>query len=901
MELEKPDNQTPMMKQYREIKKNYSDSILFFRMGDFYEMFERDAEIASKALSLTLTARNKNSKENIPLCGLPYHAADTYIARLIRQGFKVAICEQVEDPKLAKGIVKREVIRVITPGTVMDTNLLQEKENNYLMAIYPGKNKIGLSMLDISTGEFLLTEYNGQAPLEKLHNELSRLEPKEVLIPPLVSDNQESRTKNKERIYSDEKLVGLLRQFPHVSYNFLDEGIFDYASAYQRVTEYFHTTSLEGFGCEGLRLATSAAAAVLYYVQETQKSLASHINKLSVYNPNNYMLLDSSTQQNLELTKTTRDQQKAGSLLSVLDQTVTAMGGRLLKNWLLHPLLDMQVIKARQEAVGYLKDNLILRAQLREGLQEIYDLERLVSRISLAIANARDLIALKTSIKKIPAIKTLLNQTTAPLILDILDESDELQDISFLIENSIIDEPPFTLREGGLIKPGINGELDDLKSISRDGKGWIANLEGKERQRTGINSLKVRFNKVFGYYIEITNTNLHLAPADYTRKQTLSNAERFITPELKEYETKVLGAEEKIVELEYQLFCQTREKITQEISRIQMTAQAIAQVDALFSLAEVAAKNNYVKPVMEEDNIIKIIEGRHPVLEQIAGVKFIPNDTYLDNEENRLSIITGPNMAGKSTYIRQVALISLMAQLGSFVPAKEANLGIVDRIFSRVGASDNLLKGQSTFMVEMNETANILNNATSKSLIILDEIGRGTSTFDGISIAWAIGEYIHDKDKIGAKTLFATHYHELTDLALTLKGVKNYNIAVREVNEEIIFLRKILPGGADRSYGIQVARLAGLPKEIISRAKEILADLEQAELNGIGRHEEEGAIAKNEERKTKNEKQVVLDKQLSFFSFEPHPVVGELKEIDINSLTPLQALNKLAELKGKVK
>ncbi|MFV1950631.1 MAG: DNA mismatch repair protein MutS [Nitrospinota bacterium] len=868
---------TPVMKQYQDIKSNHPDAILFFRMGDFYEMFNDDAKIASKALEITLTSRHKNTENPIPMCGIPYHAANSYVARLIKGGYKVAICEQVEDSKVAKGIVKREVVRVVTPGTILDSSLLNAKDNNYLGGIYPSQKGYGLAILDISTGEFKVTEFIGEDLFQELESEFNRVEPKEVLVP------------------EGKKGDTILKTLDHDSrYNITpyEDWVFGYDFAYQILIDQLKTISLDGFGCEEMKLAISAAGALIHYIKETQRSSLDHINRIIAYNVRDYMNLDSSTVRNMELVIRDIDGLRSGSLVELLDLTVTAMGGRRLKDWILKPLLDPERIRERHEAVEEFKINPLLRDELRGIFKGIYDMERITGRVTLSAANARDLIALKISINSLPKIENLLMGISSGLIRRLLNGWDNLEEIGELIEKGIADDPPPGLKEGGLIKKGFNEELDDLRKISREGKDWIASLEETERQRTGINSLKVRYNKVYGYYIEVTRKNVPLVPEDYIRKQSLVNTERFISPELKEYESKILGAEERIIEIEYEIFNRIREKIAGEGKRIQQVARIIAELDVLFSLAEAADRYNYVRPVISEGDSIDITEGRHPILEQVdRGERFIPNDTHIGCHENQILIITGPNMAGKSTYLRQVALIVLMAQIGSFVPAKEASIGIVDRIFTRVGAHDNLLRGQSTFMVEMNETANILNNATSRSLIILDEIGRGTSTFDGVSIAWSVVEYIHDSDRLGARTLFATHYHELTELSMILKRVKNYNIAVREWNEEIIFLRKIVKGGADKSYGIQVARLAGLPAEVLKRAKEVLMNLEESELNEIG-------MPKLGSKKYAPEEMTTA--QLSLFTAPPDPLKERLRGIDIDSITPIEALNKLHELKGMV-
>lgn len=869
---------TPLMNQYRRIKKDYPNAILFFRVGDFYEMFYEDAVIASKILQITLTSRDKGKEDQVPLCGVPYHAADSYIAKLIRNGFKVALCEQVEDRPSpqegegrvrGKGIVKREVVRVITPGTFLSESALDAKENNFILSIYPKGKIYGLAIVDLSTGEFLLYETVGG-----LEDEMKRLNPREVLYPEGLD------------------LSTLQTQDPRLQTHFTSypDWSFDYPEARRRLLNHFRVNSLEGYGCEGMVVAIPAAGALIGYLDETQKGCLGNIKKIKPLMKGSYMFLDAPTQRNLELVSSLSDGTKEGSLLGLIDKTITAMGGRLLKNWILYPLLDLKEINRRQNAVKELKDNLFLTEDIQNKLKEIYDLERLIGRITLNLSNARDMLALKSSLRIMPEIKRLREGITSEYLFDIFSRIEDFTDLVSLIEKAIHDDPPFSLREGRLIKEGYNEELDELRSISSKGKGFIAELEKKEKERTGISSLKVRYNRVFGYYIEVTKANLSQIPSDYMRKQTLIGSERFITPELKDYEEKVLRAEERILELEYEIFQRVREEVAKEAERIQKAASAIAELDVIFSLAIVARNYNYCQPTIDNGEIIEIIEGRHPVLERLdLGERFIPNDTVLDCSENQLLIITGPNMAGKSTYMRQVALIVLMAQIGSFVPAKEARIGIVDRIFTRVGASDVITKGQSTFMVEMNETANILNNATRRSLILLDEIGRGTSTFDGVSIAWSVAEYIHEKIK--AKTLFATHYHELTELALTMNGIKNYSISVKEWKDEIIFLRKIIEGGTDRSYGIQVARLAGLPEDIILRAKEVLANLEKSELNEIGEPKLAHSELKRPEKRSG---------QLDLFTTQADPIVKELLGLDIINMTPLEALNKLYELRKKV-
>ena len=867
-------NLTPMLQQYLEIKEAHRDAILFFRMGDFYEMFFEDAEIASRVLDITLTSRDKNKEDSVPLCGVPYHAVSPYISKLIDQGYKVAVCEQVEDPKKAKGIVKREVTRVITPGLVVDTDTLEATENNFLMSLSLNTESCGIALLDISTGEFRATELNSRRVLVE---EITRVCPREILAPKSFSGQDSFQV--------------LLNSISKYVLTYLDDQIFDYKRSFELLSKQIKKDSLEDLDLDSMKEAVKAAGGIVHYIKTTQKAELNHINRLILYNVHDYMIMDEPTKKNLEIFCTLQDRSKKDSLIGILDQTITAMGGRKIKSWLSYPLLSLEQIRERLDAVSEFKDASICRRNIRELLKDIHDLERINSKISLASVNARALVQLKTSIGKLPGIKGQLKALISNPAYRIFSHLDELRDIYDIIEESIVDDPPFTIREGGLIKEGYDDALDELRRISRDGKGWIARLEVEERKKTGINSLKVRFNKVFGYYIEITKTNLDLVPEDYIRKQTLVNAERYITQRLKDYESTVLEAEDKKVTLELELFDEIRTRVSRETERIQHTANLVAELDVLLSMAEIADRYNYVKPEINEETGITIIDGRHPVIEQMnLGERFVPNDIRLDCEENQLIIITGPNMAGKSTIMRQVALIVMMAQVGSFVPVKEATIGVVDRIFTRAGALDNLTKGESTYMVEMKEMAGILRKSTNKSLLILDEIGRGTSTFDGVSIAWAVAEYLHDRPNHRAKTLFATHYHELTELALTKERVKNYNIAVREHNDRIIFLRKLVDGGTSRSYGIQVARLAGLPDEVIDRAKEILAVLERGGLSEAGAHK----IALSEHYKPKRDYH-----QLSLFQQEKDHLLEELKRVDISTMTPLEALNKLNELREK--
>jgi len=869
-----PKKMTPMVKQYLSIKENYQDSILFFRMGDFYEMFFDDAVTASKLLGITLTSRNKNKEDEIPLCGVPYHAAPGYISKLIAKGKKVAICEQTEDPKEAKGIVKRDVIKVVTPGLVMDESNLDEKSNNFIMSLYEDGGKFSFAYADISTGDVYVSQVN---TVESLASEIFKIEPKEIITTHSLKDT-----------FLSEK-AGNRANGAFI--NTVDETSLEYQN-FDRLAGSFSDGDILELKEKAFNAAPKSLGMLVDYIKETQKEWTPDIGRLISYYVTDYMIIDESTRRNLELIRTMRDLKKEGSLFGVLDSTMTSMGGRLLKSWINYPLIDINKINARLSAVAELKENVRIKKELTEELKEVYDVERLNSKLTSASSNARDLIALKNSVMKFPEIKTTLNDVNAPLLVELNESLDLLDDVAILIHSAIAEDPPITLKDGGLIKKGYNPELDELLDISRHGKNYIASLEAKEREATGINSLKIKFNKVFGYYIEVTKTHLDKVPENYVRKQTLVNAERFITEELKEYEDKVLSAEDKIVELEYYIFKQIRERVAREQARIKKSASVLANLDALLSLAKVAAENNYTCPQVTDSDELTIIDGRHPVIEQInKSERFVPNDTYLDCAENRFSIITGPNMAGKSTYMRQVALIVLMAQIGSFVPVREARVGVVDRIFTRVGASDNLAQGESTFMVEMKETAHILRNATAKSLIILDEIGRGTSTFDGLSIAWAVAEYILDKKKLGAKTLFATHYHELCDLKETKKDVKNYNIAIKEYNDSIIFLRKIVKGSTNRSYGIQVAKLAGLPKELTKRAFEILENIEKGEFNDVGMPK----IAMS-----KSVTPEIDHRQMTLFHAQKSEIEEEIMNIDLNILSPLEAMNLLYKLQKKL-
>ena len=856
------------------IKSEYPDAILFFRMGDFYEMFFEDAEIASRELEIALTSRDRGQEGSVPLCGVPWHSSQPYISKLIRKGYKVAICEQVEDPKGAKGLVKREVVRVLSPGLIDDPETLEAKENNFLMGLAQGGNGFGLGFLDLSTGEFKICQV---ANFDIVLEEAIRNEPKEILIP---EGFRSTRWHNRLR-----------DTFKTALFNYLPDSAYGFEHAEALIKGQLEGDVSTNLFKNDIPSAISAAGAILSYVTENQRINLEHIHSMLPYRVGDYMILDEATKRNLELTRTFMGWQKKGSLLGLLDETMTPMGGRRLRTWVNYPLLDLNRIRARLEGVSELKQKKIERRELRECLRQVFDLERLISRISMGSANARDLAGLKRSIDSFPRIKDLMREMERGILAEIEGEMDALADVAQLIRRSIVDDPPFSLREGGMIKDGYHPELDELRSVKRDGKRWIAQLEAEEKAKTGINSLKVRFNQVFGYYVEVTKSNLSLVPDYYIRKQTLSNAERFITPQLKEYESKILSAEERINRLEYDLFQEVRQGISAQTHRVQRTASAIATLDVLISLAEVADRLDYVMPIVNEGDEIVIIDGRHPVIETSdLGERFVPNDVRLDGGENQLIIVTGPNMAGKSTYLRQVALIVMLAQIGSFVPTREATIGLVDRIFTRVGAFDNLAQGKSTFMIEMVETANILDNATPRSLIILDEIGRGTSTFDGVSIAWAVAEYIHDHPKLGAKTLFATHYHELTELAMTKERVRNYNFAVREWNDEVVFLRKIMEGATNRSYGIQVARLAGLPQQVIDRAREILKNLESSELDEIGMPK----IAKEKGRGSPRRAA-----QLNLFQAQEDPLRKELRIIDIENMTPIEALTKLNELKSK--
>ena len=865
---------SPMMQHYLDMKEKYKDCILFYRLGDFYEMFFEDAINVSKELELTLTGKECGQEERAPMCGIPYHAADSYIAKLIANGHKVAICEQLEDPKFAKGMVKRDVIRVVTPGTVIEANLLEDKKNNYIMSIYKNGIYYGLTSCDVTTGDLRTTEIKETNNFSALLDEISKYSPAELVVNPMMYDCSEEIAKIKERfdVYItrlEEKEFTDNYEALMVKYKIVD----DEEKPVEDLSKYM--------------LSVAATNALFTYLLDTQKNNLDHINKIIIYSVTKYMSLDINARRNLEITEKLRDKAKKATLLWVLDKTSTAMGGRLLRRWLNNPLIDVSKINKRLDAVAELKDNIILRGDILDNLKKVYDIERLAGKISYGSANGRDLISLKSSAKQLPEIKKILSQAKSSLLTELYSELDTLDDVYDIIDKTIVDEPPISVKEGGLIKLGYDEEIDKLKTATTDGKNWIINLEAEEREKTGIKGLKVGFNKVFGYYIEVTKSNISLVPDRYIRKQTLTGGERYITEELKNLENQILGAEEKVVNLEYNVFVEVRDKIEAQIERVQKSAGIIATLDCLCSLATVAEDQNYVRPEVDNSGVLDIKDGRHPVIEKILpSGSFVQNDTYLDKAENRLAIITGPNMAGKSTYMRQVALITLMAQIGSFVPASYARIGVVDKIFTRVGASDDLSMGQSTFMVEMMEVAQILKEATANSLVILDEIGRGTSTYDGLSIAWAVAEYISDREKCGAKTLFATHYHELTELENKLEGVKNYSIAVKEKGEDIIFLRKIVKGGTDESYGVHVAKLAGVPQTVTKRANEILKSIERKN------------VLNN--KKIEKQEKGVADGQLTMFNYKLAEIAHELDKVDVNELTPIDALNTLVKIKEKM-
>ena len=876
---------TPMMQQYMETKNQYPDCILFYRLGDFYEMFFEDAITASRELEITLTGKSCGLEERAPMCGVPYHAVDNYLNKLVAKGYKVAICEQMEDPKLTKGLVKRDVVRIVTPGTNLAPQALDETKNNYLMCIVYIADRYGLAISDITTGDYFVTELPDSV---KLMDEIYKFMPSEIIC--------------NESFYMSGMDLDDLRNRLGIAIYSLDAWYFDDAVCRKKLLEHFHVSSFAGLGLEDYDCGIISAGALLQYLLETQKNNLSHLTHITPYTTGKYMMLDSSTRRNLELCETLREKQKRGSLLWVLDKTRTAMGARTLRKYVEQPLIEKEEVLRRLDAVEELKNNAISREEIREYLSPVYDLERLITRITYGSANPRDLTALCSSLEMLPPIKYILEEMQSPLLGGVRDDLDTLEDLCSLIKDAIIDDPPLVMKEGGIIRDGYSEEVDTLRHAKSDGKDWLAKLEEEEREKTGIKNLKIKYNKVFGYYLEVTNSYKDLVPDYYTRKQTLANAERYITPELKELEDTILGAEDKLYALEYELYSAVRDTIAGEVERIQKTAKAVAALDVFASLALIAERNNYVRPKINEKGVIDIKDGRHPVVEKmIPNDMFISNDTYLDDKKQRISIITGPNMAGKSTYMRQAALIVLMAQLGSFVPASSANIGLVDRIFTRVGASDDLASGQSTFMVEMTEVANILRNATGKSLLILDEIGRGTSTFDGLSIAWAVVEYISDTHLLGAKTLFATHYHELTELEGKIENVNNYCIAVKEKGDDIVFLRKIVKGGADKSYGIQVAKLAGVPDIVIERAKEIVEELSDED---ITTRVSEIAVKEHEsKKKSKVKKYDEVDiAQMSLFdTVKDGDVLEELKNIDVGNLTPIDALNTIYRLQNKLK
>ena len=876
---------SPMMQHYMETKKEYPDCVLFYRLGDFYEMFFDDALTVSKELEITLTGKDCGLSERAPMCGVPFHALDSYLYRLVQKGYKVAIAEQMEDPRQAKGLVKREVIRVVTPGTITSSQVLDETKNNYLMGIVYMDGIYGISTADISTGDFMVTEVDSD---RELFDEINKFSPSEIIC--------------NNAFYMSGVDMDELKNRYQVVISALDSRFFGEESCRRILMEHFKVGALVGLGLEDYATGIIAAGAVMQYIYETQKSTLEHITTITPYSTGQYMVIDTSTRRNLELVETMREKQKRGTLLWVLDKTKTAMGARLLRACIEQPLIHRDEIIKRQNAVEELNMNYISREEICEYLNPIYDLERLIGRISYKTANPRDLIAFRSSLEMLPYIKRILGEFNSELLAELGRELDPLQDIFQLIGDAIVEEPPITVREGGIIKDGYNQEADKLRHAKTEGKNWLAELEAKEKEKTGIKTLKVKFNKVFGYYFEVTNSFKDQVPDYYIRKQTLTNAERFTTDELKQLEDIIMGAEEKLVSLEYDLFCEVRDKIGAEVIRIQKTAKSIAGIDVFCSLSVVATRRNYVKPSINDKGVIRIKNGRHPVVEQMMrDDMFVANDTFLDNGKNRLSVITGPNMAGKSTYMRQVALIVLMAQLGSFVPAQEADIGICDRIFTRVGASDDLASGQSTFMVEMTEVANILRNATRNSLLVLDEIGRGTSTFDGLSIAWAVIEHISNSKLLGAKTLFATHYHELTELEGTIAGVKNYCIAVKEQGDDIVFLRKIVRGGADKSYGIQVAKLAGVPDSVIARAKEIAEELSDADITA--RAKEIAEISSNITQHKAVPKPDEVDlQQLSFFdTVKDDDIIRELDSLELSTMTPLDAMNTLYRLQTKLK
>ena len=874
---------TPMMQQYLETKKQYKDCIIFYRLGDFYEMFFEDAITASKELEITLTGKNCGLEERAPMCGVPYHAVDSYLNKLVTKGYKVAIVEQVEDPATAKGIVKREVVRIVTPGTNLNTSALDETKNNYLMSIVCVENCFGIAIVDITTGDFFVTEVeNNRALLDEIY----KFMPSEIIC-------------NDAFLLTGIDIDDLKNRL-NITLFQLESWYFDDDMCKKALTDHFKVYDLSALGIDNYDVGTNAAGALMQYLTETQKNSLSHVTQIIPYSTNKFMILDTSTRRNLELCETLREKQKRGSLLWVLDKTKTAMGARMLRSYIEQPLIDKESIIKRQKAIEELNKSLITRDELREYLSPIYDLERLISKVAYKSANPRDLIALLNSLKMLPHIKTVIQDFKSPLFKEITEELDVLDDITSLIDNSINEDPPINIKEGGIIKEGYNEEVDRLRKAKTEGKTWLAELETKEKEKTGIKGLKIKYNKVFGYYLDVTNSYKDLVPDYYVRKQTLTNSERYTTDELKQLEDVILGAEDKLFSLEYNIFSEIRDEISSQVVRIQTTAKALAKIDVFASLAYVAEHNNYVKPNINEKGIIDIKNGRHPVVEKMMpDSMFVTNDTYLDMNNNRVSIITGPNMAGKSTYMRQTALITLMAQIGSFVPATSANIGVCDKIFTRVGASDDLASGQSTFMVEMTEVANILRNATPKSLLILDEIGRGTSTFDGLSIAWAVVEHICDIKLLGAKTLFATHYHELTELEGTMKGVNNYCISVKEQGDNIVFLRKIVKGGADKSYGIQVAKLAGVPDSVINRAKELVAELSNADITAKAKEIAANMTPGNSIKGVNDN--VELHQMSLFDTVKEDDIITEIEELDLGTMTPIDALNHLYKIQNKLR
>ena len=867
---------TPMMEQYFEIKNRYRHCLLFFRLGDFYELFFDDAVIGSRELGLTLTGKDWGQKERAPMCGVPFHSADSYIDKLVQSGYKVAICEQVEDPKLAKGIVKRDVIRIVTPGTVIDNEVLDENKNNYIMSIYGDSKGYALAVCDVTTGEFQTAEFTSANAEEKLFDEAARFMPAEIIT---------------NGYFLNTPCAGRIRKNLNIDLNDAGDACFAYRNAAKTICRHFDILSVDGLGLGERTFSVCASGGLLDYLYETQKNNLEHIGKITLYSTNDFMLLDVSTRRNLELTETMRENSRRGSLLWVIDKTKTAMGARLLRKWVEQPLINSADINKRLDAVEELKDDFFKREEIKDVLSTMHDFERIMGRIVYKTANARELVNLKNSIENLPQLKKILENSKSGYMKEIYSELDTLEDIFALIDKAIVDDPPFSVREGGMIKEGYSSEADSLLQAKRRGSDWISDMEKQEREKTGIKNLRINYNRVFGYYIEVTKSYLDLVPENYMRKQTLANCERYTTKELNDLADLILGSSDRLIDLEYNIFCDVREKVASQVNRIQYTAYITAVCDAIQSLAETAQAQDYVKPVVDDGEVIDIKDGRHPSVEKMSDGAFIANDVYLDNEDNRLLIITGPNMAGKSTYMRQNAIITILAQIGSFVPASSAHIGVCDRIFTRVGASDDLASGQSTFMVEMTEVANILNNATSKSLLILDEIGRGTSTFDGLSIAWAVMEYIADKKQIGAKALFATHYHELTELEGKLPGVKNYCITVKEEGEDIIFLRKIKRGGADHSYGIQVARLAGLPNKVIKRSTAILKKLNAAD------------IAKKTRKLADEAKEAAEEEavQIDMFNIKENQIIDDINKIDVMSLTPIQALQTLFDLQNKIK